>query len=78
MHTPSLFDPPPIRPADLQPTEPIAYSGFNAPHNTFLTWSRRRQLEYCAARDENSAKQPGNADMREFYLERAAAYREQM
>lgn len=45
-----------------------------APQAQFLSWSRGRQLAYCAARDEHSAIiQPDFAD---FYLTRAASYKE--
>jgi len=44
------------------------------PQALFLSWSHARQLDYCARRDEDSAVV--DSDNREFYLDRARAYRE--
>ncbi|MFI5222724.1 MAG: hypothetical protein ACHQX3_00525 [Nitrospirales bacterium] len=40
----------------------------------FLSWSRARQLDYCARRDEDSAAKT-DGDERQFYLQRAQDYR---
>ena len=46
------------------------------PQATFLAWSERRQLEYCAARDEDSAAHEDDPERRAWYLWRANAYKE--
>lgn len=44
------------------------------PAARFLSWTRREQLAYCAARDEDSAAHEASPEWQLFYLERAAAY----
>lgn len=44
------------------------------PQALFLSWSRARQMDYCARRDEDSAQQVELED-REFYAQRAQWYR---
>jgi hypothetical protein len=44
----------------------------DVPHAVFLSWDRRQQLAYCAARDRYSAvEEPGQAA---FFNDRAAGY----
>jgi hypothetical protein len=42
------------------------------PHNVFLAWPVKQQLDYCAARDRQSHRETGDP----WYAERARAYEE--
>lgn len=44
------------------------------PQALFLSWSRARQALYCALRDEDAAARED--DLKGWFLERAAGYRE--
>jgi hypothetical protein len=44
------------------------------PQALFLSWPVRRQLAYCAARDEDAALHALSDEWRQFYLERAEYY----
>lgn len=47
------------------------------PQALFLSWSTARQLDYCARRDEDSARTAATRGemSAEWYLERASLYR---
>lgn len=45
------------------------------PQALFLSWSERRQLAYCAARDEDSAAGAATLEELNWYRERANAYK---
>ena len=47
------------------------------PQDVFLNWPERNQLEYCAARDEHSAKHTDEdePERKQWFLERAGWYR---
>ena len=45
------------------------------PQARFFSWSPKRQLLYCAIRDEDAARRDG--EFEEFYLTRAALYRQE-
>ncbi len=60
---------------DFDFNEPQQQQWKEVPQARFLSWSRGMQMAYCAARDKHSAiLQPDFAD---FYLTRAATYKEQ-
>lgn len=44
----------------------------------YNSWPPRKQLAYCAVRDEAAAANPANNDMVVFFRERAQTYREMM
>jgi hypothetical protein len=48
------------------------------PLDTFLAWSEVQQLEYCAARDLDSAEFADNEHDMAFFLERAKWYAERI
>lgn len=56
----TLFDPPAWR---------------EVPQALFLSWSEARQLDWCARRDEDAALREEREHHRQFYKERAEAYR---
>jgi len=48
------------------------------PAARFLSWTRREQLAYCAARDEDAALYCVPPEDPEWYRQRARSYREMM
>ena len=65
----SLFD-------DLEPEEPEEWR--EVPQAVFLSWPRKMQLAYCAARDEDSAQHATSVAELDWYVARAKGYREDM
>lgn len=68
VNEPSLFD-------DLESDTP---TWREVPQALFDGWPARQQSAYCAARDEDAATTALDEDWRQFYLQRAAAYRSDM
>ena len=48
------------------------------PAARFLSWTRRKQLAYCEARDEDAALHCVPPEDPEWYRQRAQSYREMM
>jgi hypothetical protein len=75
---PDLFGVDSLGPLDVRPAEAVLVdrsSWQEVPQARFLSWSKARQDEYCARRDEDSALYSGSPEWSAFYLERAASYR---
>jgi hypothetical protein len=75
--TPSLFDEPELVAAVVEEEEDDP-DWDEVPQAVFLSWSVARQLDYCWRRDLTSAVSSEPTPSAEFFLQRAAAYKQDL
>jgi len=71
------FDVPDVpAPVVVAPAKPQVWR--EIPQALFLSWPRRKQLAYCARRDEHSSTEADSPADAEWFRQRARQYREEM